>query len=290
VPRVRPSWFINRSRRLAGVIRATSWCAPLVGGLALVTLTGFAALARGSSLATVHPSAGSRPASTRQDFSSLPFAARAAVSRGLSAGRRRLSVHRASSGAIIVSDPTLGLHATLIAGGIAVRGAHGLRVALSGPAIGPGGTLTPVRGFASPSLTHHRVTFSSPGVAEWYANAPWGVEQGFAIAHRPIGAGPLQISQTLSGNAAARVQAGRQGVRFGAKARGPRYTRLAVTDATGAHIQASMGLSDRRLTITINDTHAVYPLRIDPDFQPWPYPADLPPAPPAYECRTPTSC
>jgi hypothetical protein len=264
---VRSSWFINRSRRLAGVKRATSWCVPLAGGLALVTLTGFAASARGSSLATVHPSTGSRPASTRQDFSSSQLAERAAVSRGLSARRRRLSFHRASSGAIIAIDPTLGLHATLTAGGIAVRGAHGLRVALSGPAIGRGGTLTPVRGFADPSLKHNRVTFSSPGVDEWYANGPLGVEQGFAIAHRPTGGGPLEISQTLSGNAAARLQAGGQGVRFRSRAGTLRYTQLVVTDATGAHIQASMSLSGHRLTITINDAHAVYPLRIDPQFQ-----------------------
>jgi hypothetical protein len=50
-------------------------------------------------------------------------------------------------------------------------------------------------------------------------------------------------------------------------ARGLRYTHLAITDATGARIQASMSLSGHRLTITINDTHAVYPLRIDPQFQ-----------------------
>ena len=205
--------------------------------------------------------------STRQGSSSSPLAERAAVSRRPSAGRRRLSVHRASSGAIIASNPTLGLHATLTAGGIALRGAHGLRVALSGPAIGRGGTLTPVRGFADPSLKHNRVTFSSPGVYEWYANAPRGVEQGFTIDYRLIGGGPLEISQTLSGNAAARVLAGRHGVRFGSKARGLRYTQLAVTDATGARIQASMSLSGHRVTITIDDTHAVYPLRIDPQIQ-----------------------
>jgi hypothetical protein len=57
---------------------------------------------------------------------------------------------RTSSGAIIVSDPTQGLNATRIA----VRGARGLRVALSEPAIGRGGTLTPVRGFAAPELNN----------------------------------------------------------------------------------------------------------------------------------------
>ena len=152
------------------------------------------------------------------------------------------------------------------AGRISVRGAHGLRVALSTPAIGRGGPLTPVRGFAVPSLKNNRVTFSSPGVDEWYAHGSAGVEQGLVIANRSVGPGPLEISQTLSGNAAGRVQAGGQRVRFGSRAEGLRYGKLVVVDAKGARIQASMSLSGHRLTISIEDADAVYPLRVDPEF------------------------
>ena len=254
------SRLINRSLRSAGVIRANSRRALLPGVLALVTVAGFTASARGSNPAPVRPAAGSGTASAPHGRSSLPPAAQKAVS----PDRLRFSIRRTSSGAVIVSDPTQGLNATLSAGWIAVRGAHGLRVSLSGPAMGRDGRLTPVRGFAAPALNKSRVTFSSSGVDEWYAKSPLGVEQGFAIADRPAGKGPLEISQGVSGNAAARVQAGRQGVRFGSKMRGLDYGHLIVNDATGARVPASLSITGHRLTITIADAGADYPLRVDP--------------------------
>jgi hypothetical protein len=230
--------FIATSERPAGP-RSGRWRALATGGLALVTVAGVAASARAASPTALAPSA----------------AANASP---------RLVIDGTSSRAIILSDPTGDLRATLSAGRIAVRGAHGLRFALSGPAIGRGITLAPVRNFAAPSLGQRRVTFSSPGADEWYARTPSGVEQGFIIADRRAGQGPLEIAQTISSNTSARLQAGGKGVRFGSKTRGLSYAHLAVTDATGAGIAASMRLAGHRLAITINDAHAVYPLRIDP--------------------------
>jgi hypothetical protein len=226
-----PSWLINRSLHRASVIACMRRRAFVAGGLTLVTVAGSVASAHGASRAAVHS-----------------------------------SVHRTPSGTILVREPGEGLQLTLSPGQVAVRGAHGLRVALSGPAIGRGGTLRRVRDFAAPSLTNSRVTFSSPGVDEWYAAGRPGFEQGFVITHRPPGPGPLEILHTLAGNATARVEAGAQGVRFTFKAEWLRYTHLIVTDATGDRVSARMSLSGHRLTININDAHAVYPLRVDPSI------------------------
>jgi hypothetical protein len=255
---------INRAIRPAGVIAFTSRHARLAGLLTLVMVAGFAASARALSPAAVGPAATSHPASTLQDGSALPLTAQAAVSRAPAADHRPFRIRRTASGAIIVSDPTHGLRATLIAGRITVRDAHGLRVALSGPAIGRGTTLTPVRGFAAPALSNNRVTFASPSTDEWYAKSRSGIEQGFAIPHRPAGCGALKISQTLAGNSEAHVQPGGQDVRFGSHTTGLRYGQLVVRDAAGTRMRASMSISNHHLTITINDAQTVYPLRVDP--------------------------
>jgi hypothetical protein len=234
-------------------------------------VAGIAVSARASSPAAVGATATPRPASTLQAGSALRLAAQAAVSRVPTADHRPFRIHRTASGAIIVSDPARGLYATLIAGRIAIRNAHGLRVSLSGAAIGRGATLTPVRGFAAPALSENRVTFASPTADEWYAKSRTGIEQGFAISDRPAGRGPLKITQPLSGNAQAHSQAGGQDVRFGSDTAGLRYGQLVVSGAGGARMRASMSISGHHLTITINDAEAVYPLRVDPPARPAAY-------------------
>jgi hypothetical protein len=259
---------INRALRRAGVIAFTTRHARLAGLLTLVSIAAIATSARASSPAAVDPAATSRPASALQEGSALPLTMQAAVSRNPAADHQHFRIHRTAAGAIIISDPTHGLQATLIAGSITVRDAHGLWFALSGPAIGRGATLTPVRGFTAPALSKNRVTFASPSTDEWYAKNRSGIEQGFAISHRPAGRGPLQISQTLSSNAATHLQAGGQEVRFGSDTRGLRYDQLVVRDAAGTRLRASMSISGHQLTITINDAQAVYPLRVDPVYKP----------------------
>lgn len=254
---------INRALRRAGVIAFTSRHARLTGLLILISISAIAASARASSPAAVGPATASRPASALQERSALPLTMQTGGSRDPAADNRHFRIQRTAAGAIIVSDPTHGLQATLIAGSITVRDAHGLWFALSGPAIGRGATLAPVRGFTAPALSKNRVTFVSPTTDEWYAKKRSGIEQGFAISHRPAGRGPLQISQTLSSNAAAHLQAGGQEVRFGSDTRGLRYDQLLVLDAAGTRLRASMSISGHQLTITVNDAEAVYPLRVD---------------------------
>ena len=213
-----------------------------------------------------------RAASQALAWLSLPSGAPAAVSRGLGADQPAFFAHRAPAGAVALNDPAQGLHATLHAGTIALTAGNGLRVGLSAPAIGRARALEPVLRLSAGVLHANRVTYSAPvpsapPLAEWYANGPLGVEQGFTIARRPAGRGPLQISQTISANARARLAPGGESLSFSSSAGSLSYGGLSVTDATGAHVGARMSLSGKRLLITIADAHARYPLSVDPQFQ-----------------------
>jgi co-chaperonin GroES (HSP10) len=119
----------------------------------------------------------------------------------------------------------------------------------------------------APSVSANRLVFSSTGVGEWFANGPWGLEQGFTLTDRPAGSGPLLISQAISGNATGLVNGGGQAVTFSSHAGSLRYRDLLVTDATGMPVPARLSVTGHRLTITITDARATYPLRVDPTMQ-----------------------
>jgi 6-phosphogluconolactonase (cycloisomerase 2 family) len=117
---------------------------------------------------------------------------------------------------------------------------------------------------AGVSLHMNTVRFSASPIGEWLANRPSGLEQGFTLPRRPAGRGELAISQAISGNARGRVDAAAQSVTFTYRDGVLRYEGLTVTDASGHRVPARLSISDRRLTITVADRDAVYPLRVDP--------------------------
>jgi len=157
-----------------------------------------------------------------------------------------------------------GVRASVSDGRLTLSGAHGLRLSLSAPALGRGGELRPVAGSSAPSVGGNVVTLAAPAITEWFANRAWGVEQGFTLPHRLAGDGALVISQVVSGNAVGRAQAGGTSVTFTSPAGVLRDDDLVVTDARGRTVPARLGIGAGRLTITITDAHAAYPLRIDP--------------------------
>jgi len=209
----------------------------------------------------------SAPLSGAAGWSSLPVGAAAAVSRGLGGDRRSYFAEEMGPGGVSFTNRAQGLRATAAGGRVALSGAHGLRFALGSLAIGRGNALTLVPRLGPGSRHRNKLVFSSATVTEWLANGPLGVEQGFTLAHRPAGEGPLAISQTLSGDATGRVAAGGQSVMFSSSAGALRYAGLVVTDASGARVPARLSVARGRLTISIADGHAVYPLRVDPEFQ-----------------------
>jgi hypothetical protein len=214
-----------------------------------------------------HSSSSRQPSSGRQGLSSLPLAAQSAVSRGLGADQSSFFARRTPSGAVSLDNAAQGLRATFSTGGIALSGAHGLRLGLSALAVGRIGALVPVSGLRAASVDRNRVVYASDGVSEWFANGPLGLEQGFTLVHRPAGNGPLTISQTLSGNTLPRLSSGGHDVTFKSPAGALTYKQLVVTDASGARVRARLALAGNRLTITIQDQHAAYPLRVDPIIQ-----------------------
>ncbi len=104
------------------------------------------------------------------------------------------------------------------------------------------------------------------GVEERYLAGPLGLEQSYVVDARPAGSGPLAIEVAftgltpgLAGGAPSRVllrdEAGR--VRAG-------YRDLVAVDAEGRELEARMDVGEAGVTLVVDDTGAVYPLRVDP--------------------------
>jgi hypothetical protein len=205
-------------------------------------------------------SGGSRaPATTAGDWGALPLAARFAVSRGLGAEMDRFAVRR-DRGGRVVAALSGGLAATFGPRGasVAARGrAPTLRLGLR--AVGRRGSLRAVAAVA-PAVRSNGVSYRHGGIREWYANGPLGLEQGFALARRPAGAGPLTLVVGSLAGRGLRARIGGGALRAGAVT----YGDLSVLDARGRRVPASIALAAGRVLLRVDDAGAAYPLRIDP--------------------------
>jgi hypothetical protein len=198
---------------------------------------------------------------------SLPLAARGPASAAIGArtpGYRANSAH----GAISANNPAEGLHASFSTAGVAVSSgtAH---VRLLTRAEGYGSTLRTLRG-ATPRASANRVTYARTGLTEWYANGPFGLEQGFTVAHAPTGpaAGPLTVAMALTGDAQPVLAHGARSVLFRVHGRTVlSYGALSATDASGRALRAWMQLQNGRLLLRVDVAGAKYPVRIDPLLQ-----------------------
>jgi hypothetical protein len=203
--------------------------------------------------------------SARSSWAALPAGASGAISRGIGSDQPAYFAQRGAGGTIVLRNTTQHLDASLSRGAVVLSGAQGARFALSAPSIGrTAASTTPL--FAAAQITRNHVTFASPMLSEWFANGPAGVEQGFTVATRPSGAGPLEITQTLARGVQATVNAAGDGVVLRTAHGSLTYTGLTVTDATGARVPALLAARGHRLIITVRDARVVYPLRIDPVF------------------------
>jgi FG-GAP repeat len=204
---------------------------------------------------------------TQQSLLHLPLTARAPVSAALGADSPAYRV-RPAAGGFSTSGPAQHLRASFAASGVLVS-AGAAHVGLRLEAVGHGSTLNAV-GPASPQAHSNRVVYSHPGLSEWYANGPLGLEQGFTIARAPAGhaPGPLTLQVALSANAHPTLDSGARSVTLAHA--GPttlRYTGLSATDARGHALHSWMTLRGGRLELLIDTRGARYPLRIDPFVQ-----------------------
>ena len=237
--------------------RLAAWLcvAALVVGAA-IALTG------GSGRATVSSKRVSK--TSLAVWRSLPAPAQAAVSRGLGRDLARFHATGVAGGFELVNS---GVTARFDRAGAQLQaGGANVRLALS--AIGYGASLRPLAG-AAPHAHANRVVYSHPGVSEWYANGPAGLEHGFTLTRRPAGVrhSDLTLSLALSGATAARVDHNGLGATLRDGTHSLRYTGLWATDARGHKLPARLHTAGGQLRIAVDDHGAVYPITIDPFFQ-----------------------
>ncbi|HTY96369.1 MAG TPA: hypothetical protein VMB91_04970 [Solirubrobacteraceae bacterium] len=245
----------RRSRRTLAVVGAVLLSMALVAG-AYGTLTGGGTVARSATSG----------AFKQGGMLSLPLAARAPVSRAIGGSQPAYRVREQGSGLTAWSAPQR-LSSSFTASGVSVRSGH-TSVSMHLTGVGYGPALSPV-GAAAPRSSDNRVTYSHPGLQEWYANGPLGLEQGFTVSRAPAAAarGPLTFALSLDGSSAAQLSSDRKSINFGSPAGALRYTGLAAEDANGRPLASWLSLSGGTLLLHVRAAGARYPVRVDPFVQ-----------------------
>ena len=198
---------------------------------------------------------------------SLPVAAREPVSAALGAEGQAYRVSRAGE-RFRASNPAQQLSTSFTGSGVSVR-LGTTKLGLDLLAVGYGSTLASLAQVL-PSAHANRVLYRHPGLDEWYANGPLGLEQGFTIPRAPSGQtnGPLTLSMLLSSNAKALLAKGGQDIVISRDGRAVlHYTGLRATDANGRALHSWLQLDRGRLLLRVDAAGARYPLRIDPVIQ-----------------------
>ena len=112
---------------------------------------------------------------------------------------------------------------------------------------------------------------SSDEIVEWYQNRKDGLEQGFTLTAPPgkrRDGTPLRLRLTVAGDVRpVLVDSGKAIELIGGNGkRWLRYDHLMATDASGRQLQTSFRADRKQISLLIDDTEAVYPLRVDPLF------------------------
>jgi hypothetical protein len=229
----------------------------LLAGLAFsaVAIALFAWAVGPTARLTRRPARTGRSQTTLARLGSLPLHAQSVISTALGEDESAYAARPAPGGYRLAAG---GVAARLASDGeVTVQGSGGsISMALS--AVGRDSRLRRVRRW-SVRARRNRLTYSSVGLAQWYAAGPLGLEQGFTVARRPSGAGgTLTLALRLWGSARVR----RQG--SGIVLAGLRYGGVVATDASGRRLPVTLALRGRRLLLQVTDRQAEYPVRIDP--------------------------
>lgn len=189
----------------------------------------------------------------------VPLAAEGAVSSALGRDDRAYWVHDFHG-----ANPAVGLRMAFSPAGVRITSGDA-RLSLSLAAVGRGRSVRRVTA-SRPRIRDNRVLYGDSGAAEFYANGPYGLEQGFVLNHRPAGTGDeVRISSSLRGNVRATISHG--SIVLARPGTVLHYTGLVATDATGRRLAASMSLRAGRIVLTVDDGDARYPVRVDPFVQ-----------------------
>ncbi|HEX7609479.1 MAG TPA: hypothetical protein VF380_02290, partial [Solirubrobacteraceae bacterium] len=229
---------------LTTVLAATLWLALAGGGASHV--------------------AAPRGAASHATLASLPVGAQGPVSAALGAADPAYRVLPVAGG-LRASTPAQGLRTDFTGSGVQLT-AGASHVGLSVSGLGYGDAIATV-GAATPTAAANRVTYAHPGLTEWYANGPLGLEQGFTVPQPTStpAAGALTVAMTLSGaRHASLAQGGGQLLLSSGPGDVLRYGGLQATDARGRVLHTWMQLRSGELLLRVDATGASYPLSIDP--------------------------
>lgn len=109
-----------------------------------------------------------------------------------------------------------------------------------------------------------RVERHFAGAVEWFENRPDGVEQGWTLAERPSGDGPLVIDVQVEGAQVTLGEDSQSATLRPSGARSMQLTALGARDATGRRLPAVLVGSPQGFGIEVEDARATYPITVDP--------------------------
>jgi hypothetical protein len=199
----------------------------------------------------------------RDGLSALPATARASISRALGAhGAAYLA--SASGGGFRAVSRLQHVDASFDRAGVLISSGP-IRVGLRLRAAGYGTSLHSLEE-TTPSAQANRVSYTRPGLSEWYVNGPAGIEQGFTLGRAPRAhaAGPLTLALSLSGNARAAISRDGQSIALRRAGVSLRYGGLSASDATGRRLASRLELRAGSMLLRVDTTGARFPVTIDP--------------------------
>jgi FG-GAP repeat len=203
----------------------------------------------------------------QKSLGALPLAAQGPLSAAIGNDRRAFRVSSLGIETFAARNSQQGLSARFSRSGVTVR-SHTLQASLRLRSIAYGNSVRPVAQ-VKPTASGNRVTYAHPGVDEWYANGPLGLEQGFTLGAPTTtsAGGALTLTLDLSANTGTSISRDGRTLQFGRGGRALRYDGLLVTDASGRRLDSRLELSGGRLLIRVATRGARYPLRVDPLIQ-----------------------
>jgi hypothetical protein len=222
------------------------------------------ALDRGTAAPT--PRGGARAAS-HETLLDLPRAAQGPVDAAVGAASPAYQVQRSRDG-LSAANPAQHLLTRFRRSGVSVTSGS-TQVGISLRSVDYGATALPISPVA-PLAHGNRVDYEHPGVAEWYANGPLGLEQGFTVARPSTGHanGPITVSMLITGDAKASLARGGASIVLSHAGKAAlEYRGLLATDASGRELRSSLMLKGNELLLRVDARGARYPLHIDPFVQ-----------------------
>jgi len=250
-------WPLHARAQLAGALLAV-----LVPALVVLATHAAALLpASGGS----QPAASSTPTALRMS-TALPEAALGPVSATVGAAEPSYHVRVGAGGARAVNRGQ-GFVTSFTAGGVRVS-SKSLGLSIHTTAAGFGSSPAAVAP-AQPRASSNRVTYDRPGMQEWYANGPFGLEQGFNIDRPTASAaragGLYTVTIALSGTTRPFLtQHGRAVALQTHSGALLRYGGLRALDASGRPLPSWMSLQGQTLSLHVRTAGASFPISIDP--------------------------